>query len=172
MIKLALRCPLAAAGLALALGLSATAPASAAFKDINGYEVYKYLGFNLQGFPLPGGKIGYLIGTMRKPVIVTSRKQAVLLMTYNGIDDAKWPYHRLLARMLKYTCAVKDEKVGRTLVKRVYAAKSVTPPKRLGGNGGTLVHRRYTTIINGCRITMEVKGARWHRISATVESAA
>lgn len=164
--------PLAAAGLALAFALAATAPVSAKFKPVDGYDLLGKTKLKLESFPLPKDKIGYLIKTKRNPVIVTGKNDIALIMSSGGDDDGKWPYRRILNRLLQKACGLRDPKAGEAILASAYKAKSITPPRKLSGSGGTVVHRRYTVVKQGCRITVEIKGARWHLLTTTIRKAA
>jgi hypothetical protein len=161
---------LSAALFAVAATAALAAPAAAKFTPVDGASLFSKTGPKIQDFPLPGGRLGYLLQTMRSTVLITDPKRVVLIMTYNGIDDATWPYHRVLAKVLKAACGLEGKTAAR-LIASTYKSKSVTPPRRLGGNGGTLVKRRQTVVMNGCRITVEVDGARWHRLTTTIRRA-
>lgn len=161
---------LSAALFALAATAALAAPAAAKFTPVDGHTLFNKTGLQLTDFPLPGKRHGFLIKTMRSPVLITDRKRVVLIMTTNGVDDTRWPYHRVLARVLKAACGL-DGKTAARLVAGTYKSKSLIKPKWVGGNGGTLVLRRRTVVMNGCRITVEVDGPRWHRLTTTITRA-
>ncbi|MFB2838284.1 hypothetical protein [Floridanema evergladense] len=120
---------------------------------------------------LSGSLSAYQFNTAREPTVAIYSKKVELNMVYNGIDDETWPYTRILATLLNNVCQIKDASFSRNLIEQTYRSRSLTPPVNLGGNAGTSVLQRKSVTRNGCLVTVEVKGARWHTITTTIAPA-
>ncbi|MBE9226977.1 hypothetical protein IQ264_16230 [Phormidium sp. LEGE 05292] len=118
-----------------------------------------------------GSLSAYQFNTYREPTVAIYPKKLELNMVYNGIDDENWPYTRILATLLNNVCQIKDTNFSTNLIEQTYRSRSLTPAVNLGGNAGTSVSKRQSATRNGCLVSVEVKGARWHTITTTIAPA-
>jgi hypothetical protein len=120
---------------------------------------------------LSGSLSAYQFNTSREPTVAIYPKKVELSMVYNGIDDENWPYTRILATLLNNVCQIKDSSFSTNLIEQTYRSRSLTPPVELGGNAGSTVLKRQSATLNGCSVSVEVEGARWHKITTTIAPA-
>lgn len=118
-----------------------------------------------------GSLSAYQFNTTREPTVAIYPKKVELNMVYNGIDDETWPYTRILAVLLNNVCQIKEANFSSNLIEQTYRSRSLTPPVNLGGNAGTNVLKRQNATRNGCLVSVEVDGARWHTITTTIAPA-
>lgn len=118
-----------------------------------------------------GSLSAYQFNTSREPTVAIYPKKVELNMVYNGIDDETWPYTRILATLLNNVCQIKDASFSANLIEQTYSSRSLTPPVNLGGNAGSTVLKRQSATRNGCLVSVEVDGARWHTITTTIAPA-
>ncbi len=67
-----------------------------------------------------------------------------------------------------YPAESKTKGYAAKLIDGVFKTKSLIPGKELGGNAGRSFHYRTVTRHGSCRIVVEAKGARWHKLTITV----
>ncbi|MGA9381082.1 MAG: hypothetical protein WBV73_20145 [Phormidium sp.] len=120
---------------------------------------------------LSGSLSAYQFNTSREPTVAIYPKKMELAMVYNGIDDENWPYTKILATLLNNVCQIKDPSFSTNLIEQTYSSRSITPPVNLGGNAGSTVLKRQSASRNGCSVSVEVEGARWHTITTTIAPA-
>lgn len=120
---------------------------------------------------LSGSLSAYQFNTSREPTVAIYPKKVELNMVYNGIDDENWPYTKILATLLNNVCQIKDSSFSTNLIEQTYRSRSITPPVNLGGNAGSTVLKRQSATRNGCLVSVEVDGARWHTITTTIAPA-
>lgn len=120
---------------------------------------------------LSGSLSAYQFNTAREPTVAIYPKKVELAMVYNGIDDKNWPYTKILATLLNNVCQIKDSSFSTNLIEQTYSSRSITPPVNLGGNAGSTVLKRQSASRNGCSVSVEVEGARWHTITTTIAPA-
>ena len=154
---------IAIATLALASG-----PVAAAYETPSGYDVAKKAGVEVQPVTMPGTPKDeiYIFSSLRRPVLVTSRQRATLVVGWNGLDDGS--FRRLASGLLSVSCGIKTKGYAAKLIDGVFKTKSLIPGKELGGNAGRSFHYRTVTRHGSCRIVVEAKGARWHKLTITV----
>ncbi len=117
----------------------------------------------------PSKKQGWLVlDTYRTPELKIDRTSFQLAMNYNSIDDQKWPFTAILAALVNKACGEATREWSESLLKRLYASKSLEPEKQLGGNGGTTFSKRISDRRGRCSVEVLAVGARWHDLVATV----
>jgi len=113
----------------------------------------------------------YRFRTWREPELLVSRGRIRLAMSWNGLDDDTWPYTRILRRILRRSCGIRDARYAGRIIAATYRARSLIKPQSLGGNAGVRMLRRKRFLRAGCHITVQAKGARWHTLSTTITPA-
>lgn len=159
-----------AAGLAFAAVLSAGLTSSPASADMRTTDLTPQL------FPkglmtrsgISGGRNGFKFRTFREPELYIAKDRFELAMFWNGIDDEKWPYTRILGMLLSEACGIPEKSFTENLLNAVYDSEPIGPTEELGGNAGTSRIQRHTVEDGNCKIAVEVAGARWHTITTTV----
>jgi hypothetical protein len=157
--------------IALAALAFAGSPASAAYKTPTAYGVAKKAKVGVREVTLPGEQKReiFIFSSFRKPVLVTSRRRAILVVAWNGLDDGS--FLRLAGSLLSASCGIASKGYADKLISGLYKTKSLIRGKQLGGNAGRSFHYRTITRQNGCRIVVEAKGGRWHKLTITVSKA-
>lgn len=109
------------------------------------------------------------------------RSRIVLRVSTNGLYEEKWPYTRIIDRVLAKVCGIpepqpvakgmNDRGVGAQLLRAVYKSRSRIKGENLGGNAGETFDKQVSETRNGCTITMRAAGARWHIMTTTITAA-
>lgn len=114
----------------------------------------------------PGKSDGYLFKTFREPVLVATRERSQLAMIWNGVDDKQWSYVAILSALLRRYCGISDGKFAKDLIDKTYKSAAEKAP---GGSDERLL--RQSAVASGCKVTVEVDGDRWHKLTTTFEPA-
>lgn len=117
---------------------------------------------------IAGGRNGYKFTTFREPELYVAAGRFELAMFWNGIDDEKWPYTRILGMLLSKACGIPEGDLPTKLLDAAYDSKPIGPTEELGGNAGVSRIQRHSVEDGDCRISVEIAGARWHTITTTV----
>ena len=114
---------------------------------------------------LPGTSSGFTFKTIREPILVAAKERSQFVIITNGVDDRRWSYVAILGTLLRNYCGIRDAGFAKTLIGKTYAGKDSNADqdksKRL---------LRETAVFSGCKVSVEIKGPRWHKITTTFEA--
>ncbi|MCG8558326.1 MAG: hypothetical protein MI824_00875 [Hyphomicrobiales bacterium] len=149
---------------ALLAVLAGTGPVSAGYREPTNIARLFPAGL-VKRIALPGPVSGFMFKTIREPVLVAAKERSQFVIITNGVDDRRWSYVAILGTLLRNYCGIRDAGFAKTLVGKTYAAKNVgadqDPEKRL---------LRESAVSSGCKVSIEIKGPRWHKITTTFEA--
>ena len=120
---------------------------------------------------MPGKSEGYMFKTFREPIFVAGKERSHLSVITNGVDHRTWSYASILSALLRNYCGIGDGKFATELIKKTYDSKPIGRTKNMGRKAGVKRFLRQIAVAKGCKVTVEVDGARWHKITATFEPA-
>ena len=120
---------------------------------------------------MPGKSEGFLFKTFREPILVAGKERSHFSVITNGVDHRTWSYKAILSALLRNYCGITDGEFAGTLIKRTYDSKAIGRTRKLGRKAGVKRFLRQTAVASGCKVTIEIDGARWHKITATFEPA-
>lgn len=115
--------------------------------------------------PNPGWMV---LETFREPEVSITPGRVRAQMTWNGIDDDEWPFTRIVDVLLGKACGPVRSGWTSAQQDRLYASRSVTRERNMGGNAGTSFSKRISASVGRCRVDLAAQGARWHGIEATI----
>jgi hypothetical protein len=118
--------------------------------------------------PSPSRKGWLALGTWREPELELQSAGFRLVMTWNGLDDDKWPATRIGAVLAAVICGEVRSGTMEALLDRLYRSKSLVPERDLGGNAGASFKKRLREPLGPCRVELHAEGARWHTLTITV----
>ena len=119
---------------------------------------------------MPGTTKGYMFKTVREPVLVTGKDLSSLVVITNGVDDKRWSYATILSALLRNYCGIHDGAFAKSLVAKTLDGGAATEKKMPAGSQPAERQLRESAVKDGCKVTVEVKGARWHKITTTFEA--
>jgi hypothetical protein len=127
----------------------------------------------LKRIAMPGETDGYMFKTVRQPVLVAGKERSHLAVITNGVDDQTWSFTTILATLLRNYCGIRDGKFAPELIKKAYAAEPVVRDASAGGEKGAKAKplRRESAVESACKVTVQISGARWRKVTATFEPA-
>ena len=114
---------------------------------------------------MPGELSGYMFKPIREPVLVAAKERSQFVIITNGVDDQRWSYVTILGALLRNYCGIRDAGFAKTLIGKTYAAEGDKPDK---DPGKRLLRQSATS--SGCKVSVEIKGPRWHKITTTFEA--
>lgn len=124
----------------------------------------------LPGLPVAAGHGGELLlgGEFRQSSFRQTRSGFELSLHWNGVDDDKWPFERIVSALASHRCGDVSERTVAGHMERLYKSKSLVPERSLGGNAGDTFKRRISVRLGTCQATFNAEGARWHTLSVSV----
>lgn len=127
----------------------------------------------LKRIAMPGETEGYIFKTVRQPVLVAGKARSHLAVITNGIDDKTWSFATILTTLLRNYCGIRDGKFAPELIKKAYAAEPIVKEAAAGTEKGAKDKplRRESAVESACRVTVQIDGARWRKVTATFEPA-
>lgn len=160
---LALR--LGGAALAAAIALGAGASAQAAYKLHFGWSPRPHFPSPLiEPAPKPNT---WIFKTRLSPQLEVGRYHFELRMNWERKESEEWNFVRIFRQMLRLGCDIVDPNLAQQLVDRLYATRSLVPPRDMGAAGVAILHR-LSVYNSGCVIWMEARGARMHTLRVRV----
>lgn len=120
---------------------------------------------------MPGKSEGFMFKTFREPILVAGKERSHFSVITNGVDHRTWSYKAILSALLRNYCGITDGEFAGTLIKQTYDSKAIGRTRKLGRKAGVKRFLRQTAVASGCKVTIEIDGARWHKITATFEPA-
>ena len=112
--------------------------------------------------------MGWILGDWRESRFIGSSNGFQLILTWNGIDDEKWPFERIVSVLAARICGPVSPEMVKDQVARLYKTKSIVPERNLGGNGGTSFKVRLNSYLGSCSATFVSEGARWNELGISV----
>lgn len=103
--------------------------------------------------------------TIREPVLVAAKERSQFVIITNGVDDRRWSYVTILGALLRNYCGIRDAGFAKTLIGKTYAGK-----KSNTGQDKNERLLRESVVSSGCKVSVEIKGPRWHKITTTFEA--
>jgi len=122
---------------------------------------------------MPGQTDGYMFKTIRQPILVAGKERSHLAVITNGVDDKTWSFATILTTLLRSYCGIREGAFAPRLIKKAYAAEPVATASA-GSDVGTKKTeplRRQSAVGSACKVTVQIDGARWRKITATFEPA-
>ncbi|MGE3645552.1 MAG: hypothetical protein AB7F96_17025 [Beijerinckiaceae bacterium] len=149
-----------AAGTVLASGAYAQnrAPDEAALRSL-------FPGLQIKPANGPGA---FELGEWRASLFSPSRNGFSLSLHWNGIDDEKWPFEKLVAGLAGRYCGKVSASAIAAHLEKLYKTKSLVRERELGGNAGSTFKRRLSARVGACRAVFVAEGARWHTLRVNV----
>lgn len=120
---------------------------------------------------MPGKSEGFMFKTFREPILVAGKDRSHFSIITNGVDHRTWSYKAILSALLRNYCGISDGEFAGRLIKKTYDSKPIGRTRKLGRKAGVKRFLRQTAVASGCKVTIEIDGARWHKITATFEPA-
>jgi len=121
---------------------------------------------------MPGETDGYMFKTIRRPVLVAGKERSHLAVITNGVDDKTWSFATILTTLLRSYCGIREGAFAPQLIKKAYAAEPVAQALASSDAGAkTEPLRRQSAVGSACKVTVQIDGARWRKITATFEPA-
>jgi hypothetical protein len=126
----------------------------------------------LKRIAMPGETEGYIFKTVRQPVLVAGKERSHLAVITNGVDDKTWPFAAILTALLRNYCGIHDSAFAPDLIKKAYAAEPIVQASAGSEKGDKETeHRRQSAVGSHCRVTIQIDGERWRKVTATFEPA-
>ncbi|MCW5774641.1 MAG: hypothetical protein KIT16_23555 [Rhodospirillaceae bacterium] len=155
---------LGGAALAIGLGLGATG-ADAAYKLHYGWSPRPHFPSPLIA-PAPKPNT-WIFKTKLSPELEVRRYNFELRVNWERRDTEEWSVPRIFRQMLRLGCDIVDPNLAQQLIDRLYATRSLVPPRDMGARGVAILHR-LSVYNSGCVIWMEARGARMHTLRIIV----
>lgn len=146
------------------------AEAKAAYREPKGIYTLFPRGL-VKRIAMPGKLEGFMFKTFREPIFVAGKERSHFSIITNGVDHRTWSYEVILSALLRNYCGISDGKFAGRLIKKTYQSKAIGRTKKLGRKAGVKRFLRQIAVASGCKVTIEIDGARWHKITATFEPA-
>ena len=112
--------------------------------------------------------MGWILGEWRESVLTTSTSGFQIVLSWNGIDDEKWPFEKIVSGLAGEICGLVSPATVKNQVVSLYKTKSLIPERDLGGNGGTTFKVRLTGRLGSCSAIFFSEGARWNSLGVSV----
>lgn len=121
---------------------------------------------------MPGQTDGYMFKTFRQPILVAGKERSHLAIITNGVDHKTWSFEAILTTLLRNYCGIRDGDFAPQLIKKAYAAEPVVQASA-SSEAGVKVEpsRRLSAVGSACKVTVQIDGARWRKVTATFEPA-
>jgi hypothetical protein len=160
----------AAVGIAIAMAALGDG-ALAAYREPKGVFALFPRGL-VKRIAMPGRTEGYMFKTFRQPVFVAGKERSHLAIITNGVDHKTWSFEAILATLLRNFCGIRDGTFGPQLIKKAYAAAPIGRAAVGSGAGAKdKPLRRQSAVSSACKVTVEIEGSRWRKVTATFEPA-
>jgi hypothetical protein len=148
-----------------AAGLGAATAAHARYQLHYGWTPRPHFPATLVG-PAPQPNT-WVFKTRWSPVLIVRPHNFELRVNWDRRDTEEWNFPRIFRQMLRLGCDIVDPDLAKQLIDRLYATRSLVPPRDLGARGVAILHR-LSTYQNGCVIWMQARGARLHELRIVV----
>ncbi len=110
----------------------------------------------------------WLFKTRYSPTLEVRQRGFEMRVVWDRADREEWNFPRILQQILRLGCEVIEPKYAQDLIDRLYATKSLVPPRDLGGERGVQILHRLTARVPGCSIALEARGGTMHTLRVTV----
>jgi len=153
-----------AIGVAVALFAMAN-DVSAAYREPKGVFALFPRGL-VKRIAMPGPTEGYMFKTFRQPILIAGRDSSHLVILTNGVDHKTWSFKTILSVVLRNYCGIRDRNFAANLIKNAYGSAPIVVAAS-GSGGAAPPVRRSGAVARDCKVTIEIKGNRRRKITAT-----
>ncbi|MDH3232971.1 MAG: hypothetical protein OEQ29_05550 [Alphaproteobacteria bacterium] len=158
----------AAIGIALVV-FATTSGANAEYRKPRGVYALFPQGL-IKRIAMPGPTDGYMFKTFRQPILVAGKERSHLAVITNGVDDKTWSFAAILTTLLRNYCGIHDGAFAAQLIKKAYAAEPVVEDSaKTDASAKEKPLRRQSAVASACKVTVQIDGARWRKVTATFE---
>ena len=158
----------AAVGVVLAV-FASTSGAIAEYRKPKGVYALFPQGL-IKRIAMPGRTDGYMFKTVRQPILVAGKERSHLAVITNGVDDKTWSFVTILTTLLRNYCGIRDGAFAPQLIKKAYAAEPVVQASASSdARAKAEPLRRQSAVGSACKVTVQIDGARWRKVTATFE---
>ena len=147
-----------------------TMAADAAYREPKGVYALFPRGL-VKRIAMPGETEGFMFKTFRRPILIAGKNRSHLVILTNGVDHKTWSFATILSVMLRNYCGIRNAAFTTALIKKAYASAPIVLASAGTGKSDPPPVRRESEIASGCKVTLEIKGRRLRKITATFEPA-
>jgi hypothetical protein len=110
----------------------------------------------------------WVFKTRFSPELEVRRGNWEMRIMWERVDQQEWNFPRLLQQMLRLGCDIVEPTKARDLIERLYATRSLVPPRDPGDGLGPNILHRLTVLDTGCVIALEARGRQMHMLKVVV----